>query len=117
MVSRITNELGTILLDDRVISNIACQAAMESYGVVGLAARNAKDGLYDLLGIENMNKGVTVIPTDLGSVIIQIEVIMEYGIRIATVAQNLIEKITYSVEESTGIKVETVELYIQGIRF
>lgn len=117
MVSKITNELGTILLDDRVISNIACQAAMESYGVVGLAAKNAKDGLYELLGIENMNRGVTVLPIDDNTVTIQIEVIMEYGIRISTVAQNLIEKIVYNVEESTGITVDSVELYVQGIRF
>lgn len=116
MVSHLQNELGHIMIDETVLSNIACHAAMASYGVVGLAAKSAKDGLYELLGLENMTKGVTILENEDHSVTIRLEVIMEYGIRIATVAQNLIETVRYNVEKSTGIRVDRVELYIQGIR-
>lgn len=116
MVSRYINEYGTLLIDDEVIANIVCNATMESYGVVGLAAKNMADGIYELLGIENMTKGVSVMDSENNSVVIRVQVIMEYGIRISTVAENLIERIRYSVESSTGIKVEDVELIVQGIR-
>ncbi len=116
MVSKLVNEHGTVLIDNEVIANIVCTAAMESYGIVGLAAKNMSDGLYELLGIENMTKGVRVCDKENNSVDIQVQVIMEYGIRISTVAENLIERIRYSVESSTGIKVDEIELIVQGIR-
>ena len=51
-------------------------------------------------------------------VISQIElfVIMQYGINIATVANNIIERVKYSVENVTGIKVSKIDVNVQGIR-
>lgn len=116
MSSRMGNQLGSITIEDKVVANIACTAAMETYGIVGMAAKNTKDGLYELLGIENMTKGVKVTSEDLGTITIELSVIMEYGIRIAVVAENLIEKIKYYVESLTGLKVNAVNLVVQGIR-
>ena len=108
MSSRMGNQLGSITIEDKVVANIACTAAM--------AAKNTKDGLYELLGIENMTKGVKVTSEDSGTITIELSVIMEYGIRIAVVAENLIEKIKYYVESLTGLKVNAVNLVVQGIR-
>lgn len=117
MTATFNNEYGQVFIDDIVIANIACKAAMESYGLVGLAAKNAKDGLYEILGLENMTKGVRVIPTGLKSINIEIQAIIRFGIRVSMVAQNIIEKVKYSVETNTGLEVSSVDLIIQDIRF
>lgn len=116
MTSTMYNQLGSITIDNKVIANIACNAAMESYGIVGMAAKNKKDGLYELLGIENMTKGVKILSKTNEAISMEISVIMEYGVRIAVVAENVIEKIKYNVESITGLKVESVNLVVQGIR-
>ncbi len=117
MTATFTNEYGTVYIDDTVIANIACKAAMESYGLAGLAAKNTKDGLYEILGIENMTKGVRVIPTGPKSINIEILAIIRFGVRISMVAQNVIEKVKYSVESNTGLEVSSVDLIIQDIHF
>lgn len=116
MTATFENEYGTVFIDDTVIANIACEAAMESYGLVGLAAKNTKDGLYELLGLENMTKGVRVIPIGPKSIKIEIQAVIRYGIRVSTVAQNVIEKVKYNVENKTGLNVHSVDLIIQDIR-
>jgi hypothetical protein len=45
MASKIFNEHGVITIDNEVIARIAGQAAMECCGIVGMAAKNMKDGL------------------------------------------------------------------------
>ena len=116
MSSQISNRFGMISIDESVIANIACAAAMETYGVVGLAARNAKDGLYELLRMENMTRGVLVESTGDRSILVKLHVILEYGIRISIVAENVIEKVKYNIESQTGLTVDSVDLIVQGIR-
>lgn len=115
MPARDKNHLGYIDIDDNVIATIAGLSAMESYGIVGMASKNATDGFFELLKRENLSKGVKVY-TDRSEVIIDLHVILQYGIRISTVAENIIEKVKFNVENLTGLKVKKVNVYVQGIR-
>lgn len=110
------NKFGYITIDESVISNIACISVMQSYGVVGLASKNAKDDFYRLLKIENMTKGVKVVVNDDRSVDIDISLFLEYGVRISVVADNIIQKVKYNVEKSLNIKVNNVNIIIQGLK-
>ena len=51
MAIKYKNNYGKISISEKVIADIAASSVMESYGVVGLASRSTKDGLYKLLGI------------------------------------------------------------------
>lgn len=56
----IPNEKGNITIDNQVIATIAGVSAMESYGVVGMASKNATDGIFQLLKFENLTRGIEV---------------------------------------------------------
>lgn len=115
MIATLKNKLGTIVISEKVITTLAAKAASETYGIVGLAAQNVKDGIFELLRVENNTKGVSVrIKED--KVDIDLTVIMEYGVRIAIVAENIIDKVKYSIEANTNLKVESVNVIVQGIR-
>lgn len=43
-------------------------------------------------------------------------VILEYGINISVVAENIIEKVKFNVENLTGLEVEKVNVFVQDIR-
>lgn len=115
MPAKLTNEYGDINIEDSVLSSIAGIAAMECYGLVGMASRGAADGLVELLKREHLSKGVRV-QTEGENVIIDLFVIIQFGISISTVATNIIDKVKYAVEESTGLNVEKVNVNVQGVR-
>ena len=60
MPAIINRELGNIVIEDSVLANIAGISAMESYGIVGMASKNAADGIFELLRFENLSKGIVV---------------------------------------------------------
>ncbi len=109
------NKYGYVNIDDNVIATIAGLSAMESYGIVGMASKSATDGFFELLKWDNLSKGVKV-STEGNEVVINLHVILEYGVRISVVAENIIEKVKFNVENLTGLTVNKVNVYVQGIR-
>ncbi|NLJ98579.1 MAG: Asp23/Gls24 family envelope stress response protein [Tissierellia bacterium] len=109
------NKYGYVNIDDNVIATIAGLSAMESYGIVGMASKSATDGFFELLKWDNLSKGVKV-STEGNEVVISLHVILEYGVRISVVAENIIEKVKFNVENLTGLTVNKVNVYVQGIR-
>lgn len=114
MSAKISNEFGTIEIDKHVIAQIAYQSAMESYGLVGLAYKTK--GIVELLKGENVTKGVSVQELEDGTIAIELYVIMQYGTNISTVANNIIDKVKYTIEKITALKVSKIDVNVQGIR-
>lgn len=106
---------GNITIDNQVIATIAGISAMESYGIVGMAPKNAADGIFQLLKFENLTKGISV-NSENERIRIQLHVIIEFGIRISTVGQNVIDRVRFNVESLTGLEVEDIEVLVEGIR-
>lgn len=115
MARELRTELGQISISDDVIAAISGMAAHESYGLVGMASRTLTDGIADLLGIENISKGVEV-KVDGEQVKINLFVVVEYGTRVTEVAKNVIDKVKYVVEAMTGLSVSEVKITVQGVR-
>lgn len=115
MSIKYVNNLGKVTIDDSVLSNIVAETVMESYGVVGLASQTTKDDIYQLLKLENMSKGVEIHRKDDGTIAIIISIFVLYGVRIAVVAQNIIDSVKYTVEKSLNVRVSEVNVLVQGI--
>ena len=60
MKGRIENKLGTVMIDPEVIAMFAGTTAIESFGIVGMAAVSMKDGLVKLLKRESLTHGINV---------------------------------------------------------
>ena len=115
MAIKTTNQYGSIEYTDDVLANIAGLATMECYGVVGMASKRATDGFWELLKRENLSKGVKITSTD-EDLLIDLYIIVEYGTKISAIADNIIQKVKYTVEGLTGINVRKVTVNVQGIR-
>lgn len=111
----INQDKGAIIIDNHVIATIAGVSAMESYGIVGMASRNAADGLFELLKFENLARGIEVIDGPEG-VSIKLHVIIEYGVRISTVAQNVIDRVHFNLASLTDIEIEDIEVLVEDVR-
>lgn len=108
------NDFGKVSISTNVIETISSNVLKESYGVCGLVNTSTKDGFYELLGWENSNKGVNVDVKD-NAIIIDLSIIIQYGIKISVVCENIINNVKYNVENLTGLKVESVNVNVHGI--
>jgi len=108
------NPLGSIFISHRALSSIAHQSALESYGVVGLAAKNLAEGITQVL-VKDPVLGVDI-TFENSAVIIDVYLVVEYGTRIKTVADNVAELIKYQVENMTGLSVNKVNVHVRGLR-
>ena len=115
MKGRINNKLGEIQISSDVIAMYAGMTAVECFGIVGMAAVSMKDGLVKLLKRESLTHGITVEVQD-NHISIDFHVIVAYGVSISAVADNLIASVKYKVEEFTGMEVDKINIYVEGVR-
>ena len=108
------NPLGNIFVSYRAISTVAYQSALQSYGVVGLAAKNLAEGLAQVL-VKDPALGVDV-QFDSRSIKIDLYVIVEYGTRIKSVASSVSDNVRYQVERVFGLPVSQVNIHVRGLR-
>ena len=115
MEYKISNDLGLITISEDVLLKVAGYAALECYGIVGMASKRTTDGLVQLIGKENLGRGVRIRPS-ADSVDVDLFIIVEYGISISAVASTIIDTVKYKVEHLTGIKVGKVNVSVEDIR-
>ncbi len=116
MKGRINSQYGDINISKDVIATIAGSAAVECFGIVGMAAISLKDGWVKLLKQDSLQKGIEVVVLEDGSVSLKLHIIVAYGVSIYAVSENLIETVRYKVEEHTGLKVDSVHVFVEGVR-
>lgn len=116
MRGQIENSLGTVTINSEVVATYAGSVAVECFGIVGMAAVNMKDGLVKLLKKDYLHHGISVMIEDNDKITLDFHVIVSYGVSIATVANNLISTVKYKVEEFTGMKIEKINIFVEGVR-
>ncbi len=109
-------QYGKIAVDPEVIAQYAGSVAVECFGIVGMAAINMKDGLVKLLKKDYLTHGINVTIDEEGKIDINFHVIIAYGVSIATVTENLMETVKYKVEAFAGMKINQINVSVEGIR-
>lgn len=115
MKGYLKSEYGDILVDTDVIATYAGTVAVGCVGIVGMAGYSMKDGLVHLLKRDSLKYGINVKFID-NKITLTIHCIIAYGVSILTVTENLIEAVQYRVEQFTGLKIDRIEVLVEGIR-
>ncbi len=115
MKGRMDTELGSILIDTDVIATYAGSVAVECFGIVGMAAVNMKDGLVRLLKKDSLRHGINVTLED-NKISLDFHVIVAYGVSISAVTDNLLSNVKYKVEEFTGMEIQKMNVFVEGVR-
>jgi len=106
---------GSVTLGDDVVAEVVGLTVLECYGVVGMASKRLVHGVAKLLGRDALTKGVEVSAS--GDVVdVDLYVVMEHGLNLAEVADNLRARVAYQVERLCGLRVGQVSIHIQGVR-
>ena len=105
---------GTVTFANEVVSTIVGIAACEIEGVAGMCG-GLKDGLVDLLGKKNLSKGVKITMKD-NTVTAEVQIVVEYGVRVPDVCVKIQESVISAVETMTGLKVTAVNVIVQDLK-
>jgi uncharacterized alkaline shock family protein YloU len=105
---------GRIEVSPAAVATIANHVVLSSYGVVGMSSKNLVNGLSQVLRPES-RRGVEV-HIDEDQIVIDLYVVIEYGVRIATVARNVMDSVKFSVEKAMGVPITAVNVHVQGLR-
>lgn len=109
-------DYGLIDVSDQVIATIAGGAAVDCYGIIGMASqRQIKDGISELIGKDNYSRGVIVRHND-EDVDIDMYIIVSFGTKISEVAHNVQTKVKYTLDQMLGIELNAINIFVQGVR-
>jgi uncharacterized alkaline shock family protein YloU len=115
MKGNIMKDNGNIYYTEEALANIVGISTMECYGVVGMALKDAKDGFWQLIKNDGLNRGVKIHSKE-NQLFIELYIIVEYGTKISVISNNIIKKIKYNVENYTGLNVAAITVNVQGVR-
>ncbi len=107
------NPLGNIEISPNAIATIASQAVLQSYGVVGMAAKNVVDGLANKIA-RDPRHGVEVLIDE--AITINVYIVVEYGTRISSVANSVANTVRFHVERALGMPIGNINVHVQGLR-
>ena len=113
-VSR-SDELGNIHISEEVLAVIAAAAALEVEGVGGLAANLGTD-LAELLGKKTLSRGIRLEVAE-ENVTVDVKILVKYGHTIPEVGRAVQEAVMSSIEATSGLTVEAVNVNVGGVIF
>lgn len=105
-----------ITITEKVVARIVGCIATSCFGVVGMAARTAAEGFAALLKWENMEKGVEISCAPDNTLAIKLHIIATYDVNIPAISDSISNKVCYSVEELTGVKVSSVGIIVESLK-
>ncbi len=110
-----TKTRGEIYIANDVLADVAGFAALECYGIVGMANPSVRDGVAQVLSRDKLRKGVRITTASDG-VKVDLYVIIEHGTNLAEVSRNLADRVRYVLTSMADVSVEAVDVHVQGIK-
>lgn len=114
---KIENHLGNIEINDAYFSDLIGHTVTACFGVAGMANSGASQGLraFFFRGRNYLDQGVQVksAGTDL---VIDLHIIVTYGVNISAIADSIVNKVRYTVEQATGLTVNKVNVFADGMK-
>ena len=109
-------QFGKIDVNDAVIAQVVGFAVTESYGIVGMVSQRAiLDGIFDLLGRDNLAKGISI-QRNQEEIILDIYVSVVYGTKISRICQNVQEKVRYTLQETFSLQAKAINIHVVNVR-
>ncbi len=105
---------GNLEISNGVLADMIGYAALECYGVVGVASANAIDSVFGILPLPRIRRGINV-AIDGASVVVDIFVVVEYGTNVSIVSDNLKERIVFVLHEFAGIDDVVVNVHVADV--
>jgi uncharacterized alkaline shock family protein YloU len=109
-------KLGTVKISDDIIAICAMNATIKTPGVAELISGFSENISKNIFGKEPLYRGIKVSQNENG-ILIDINVIVNYGVKIPEVAWDIQKSVKAEVEHMTDTAVRAVNIHVQGVHF
>ena len=116
MKEYINSDNGKVSIDESVVAQVAGLTALDCFGIVGMGIVSVKDGIVKQLRRDNVSKGVNVRFDENGNIVIELHIVVAYGVSIKAVTDNLMQSVKYKVEDFTSFKVSHINVYVEDVK-
>ncbi len=116
MKEYINSDNGKVSIDESVVAQVAGLTALDCFGIVGMGIVSVKDGIVKQLRRDNVSKGVNVRFDENGNIVIELHIVVAYGVSIKAVTDNLMQSVKYKVEDFTSFKVSHINVYVGDVK-
>lgn len=112
------NPNGYIEITNNYFAHLVGNAAQSCFGVTRMVNPNAIQSLKSVIkskaDIENHSQGV-IVKSINGSLVIDLHIAVSYGVNISAICDSIVNKVRYTVESATGLKVSAVNVHVDGL--
>ncbi len=115
---KVKNHVGEISISQEYFMSLISNTVTNCFGVVQMNASTAKQTLMAYLPKKDDKKAPCGVSVRVGKdkLIVELHITVMYGVNVSAVVKSIMNKVRYTIEESTGISVERVNVYVDGIR-
>ena len=112
----INGDNGKVSIDESVVAQVAGLTALDCFGIVGMGIVSVKDGIVKQLRRDNVSRGVNVRFDENGDIVIELHIVVAYGVSIKAVTDNLMQSVKYKVEDFTSFKVSQINVFVEDVK-
>lgn len=116
MVNKTTDGYGVITISDEVIAACVIEATVHTKGVYDFSGGFSETLSKNILGKELKFRGIKIGDEEEG-LVIDLNIIVDYGVKIPEIAWDLQKNIKREVEDLTEAPIKGINIHVQGVHF
>ncbi len=115
---KLENPNGYIEITNNYFAKLVGKAAQSCFGVTGMVNSNPyrtiKNAIKTKVSGDSNDQGVIVKSVN-GNLVIDLHISVSYGVNISAIVDSIVNKVRYTVEQATDLKVSKVNVYIDAL--
>ena len=109
------NSTGVVKVHESVIASIVRKAALDVEGVLRLGTSSLMDNLAEIVGSKKIQDRSITVEMNESSVSVELRVILQYGVEIPQVANELKETVAAEITKLSGMRVDHVNIVVMDL--
>ncbi len=115
---RVKNHVGEITVSQDYLMSLISSTVTNCFGVVRMNVSSPKQTIRAALPFFKGKTDDCGVAVRVGKdkLVVELHITVMYGVNVSAVVKSIMNKVRYTVEESTGISVERVNVYVESLR-
>ena len=109
------NSTGVVKVHESVIASIVRKAALDVEGVLRLGTSSLMDNPAEIVGSKKIQDRSITVEMNESSVSVELRVILQYGVEIPQVANELKETVAAEITKLSGMRVDHVNIVVMDL--
>ena len=109
------NSTGVVKVHESVIASIVRKAALDVEGVLRLGTSSLMDNLAEIVGSKKIQDRSITVEMNESSVSVELRVILQYGVEIPQIANELKETVAAEITKLSGMRVDHLNIVVMDL--